>query len=50
MKQPDLTSGKFAVGVGESEHCELVAVGSRSRKRADSFGDEHKIQNRYGAY
>ena len=47
---PGRIAGKFAVGVRESEHSELVAVGSRSRKRAHSFGDEHKIPNRYGSY
>ncbi len=47
---PGRIAGKFATGVRESEHGELVAVGSRSQKRADTFADQYAIPNRYGSY
>ena len=40
----------FAGGVKESKHGRLVAVGSRTREKADAFGEAHDIPNRYGSY
>ena len=47
---PGKIARRFATGVRESEHGELVAVGSRSRKKAETFADQFEIPNRYGSY
>lgn len=41
---------KFADGLKDSETGELVAVGSRSRDKADAFGEEFGAANRHGSY
>jgi len=40
----------FAKGVQNSQTAELLAVGSRSKDKADVFGDEYGIPRRYGSY
>ena len=41
---------KFAKGVEASQSGESAAVGSRTMEKAESFGDEFGIENRYGSY
>jgi len=41
---------KFVAGLRSAENAELVAVGSRSRKKADAFADEFDIPRRHGSY
>ncbi len=41
---------KFAVGVGQTQSGEVVAVGSRSQGNADAFGQEFGIPHRHGSY
>jgi len=41
---------KFAVGVGQTQSGEVVAVGSRTRDKADAFGLEFDIPRRHGSY
>ena len=41
---------KFAKGVEASQSGESTAVGSRTMEKAESFGDEFGIENRYGSY
>ncbi len=41
---------KFALGLGDLENIELLAVGSRSQASADAFADEFKIERRYSSY
>jgi len=43
-------AGAFAKGVQSSKSGTLVAVGSRSKEKAEKFGTEHKIPNRHGSY
>ena len=40
----------FAEGLTRSQTGKLVAVGSRTRKSADQFGDEFGLPNRHGSY
>jgi len=40
----------FARGVAQSKTGTVVAVGSRSREKAEAFGIEFGIPNRYGSY
>ena len=35
---------------GESDHFDVVAVGSRSRERAEEYAREHGIERAYGSY
>ena len=41
---------KFAAGLAAADGAELIAVGSRSREKAESFGDEFDIPRRHGSY
>ena len=41
---------QFAKGLGDLPGTELVAVGSRSQKSADAFGDEFGVRNRHASY
>jgi len=41
---------KFATGLRSVDGAELVAVGSRSREKADEFGDEFDIPRRHAGY
>jgi len=41
---------KFAIGLKDSETGELVAIGSRSQEKADTFGEEFGAANRHGSY
>jgi len=41
---------KFIAGVRDSEHGEVVAVGSRTPEKADAFADELDIPRRHGSY
>jgi len=41
---------QFAPALDFLPDAELVAVGSRSKERADKFGDEFKVARRYGSY
>ncbi|HQY89138.1 MAG TPA: aldo/keto reductase, partial [Tepidisphaeraceae bacterium] len=40
----------FVKGVSESASAVMQAVGSRSQDKANVFGSEHSIPNRYGSY
>lgn len=41
---------KFAEGLKQVESAELVAIGSRSQKKADKFGSDHGVPHRHGSY
>ncbi|MHC4983460.1 MAG: Gfo/Idh/MocA family protein [Planctomycetota bacterium] len=41
---------KFANAAPGVEGAELVAIGSRTREKAEAFGDEFKVAHRYGSY
>ena len=41
---------KFAAGLGAVEGAELRAIGSRSRQKADAFGDEFGVPHRHAGY
>jgi len=41
---------KFAKGVAHSRTGRVVAVGSRTREKADAFGDEFAVANRHAGY
>jgi dihydrodiol dehydrogenase / D-xylose 1-dehydrogenase (NADP) len=41
---------KFAEGLQSAAGAELIAVGSRSKDRADAFADEFDIPRRHGSY
>jgi predicted dehydrogenase len=41
---------KFATGLNDLDHIELLAVGSRTQASADKFADEFKIERRYSSY
>ncbi len=41
---------RFADAVGNVPHATLMAVGSRTQERAESFGKEFDIPNRHGSY
>jgi predicted dehydrogenase/aryl-alcohol dehydrogenase-like predicted oxidoreductase len=43
-------AGVFAQGVKGSQSGMLLAVGSRTQAAADAFGEQWKIQRRYGSY
>ena len=43
-------AGVFAEGVRKSKYGELIAVGSRTQKKADAFAEIYGIPNRYGRY
>ncbi len=43
-------AGQFARGLAASESGLLMAIGSRSREKAEAFGDEHDIPHRHGSY
>ena len=43
-------AGTFARGVAHSKTGRLLAVGSRSKDKAEKFGDEFDIPRRYGSY
>ena len=47
---PGGIAAQFAEGLGLVDGAVLAAVGSRSRERADGFGDRFGIPNRYGSY
>ena len=47
---PGGIAAQFAEGLALIEDAELVAVGSRSKDRADAFGDRFGIPNRHGSY
>ena len=40
----------FARGVAQLPDATVVAVGSRTQKAADAFGDEHGVERRYDSY
>src|ERR1043165_9157596 len=40
----------FAKGLGNSKTGRLVAVASRSKEKAEKFGDEFAVPRRYGSY
>ena len=41
---------KFAQGLSHARDAELAAVGSRTQKSADAFGDEFSVPRRHGSY
>ena len=43
-------AGRFAEALRQTPDAELVAVGSRTDRRADAFGDEWDIPRRHGDY
>ena len=43
-------AAKFAVGLLAAEGAQLTAAGSRSREKAEAFGDEYDIPHRHGSY
>jgi predicted dehydrogenase len=47
---PGAIATRFAEGLGDVEGAVVVAVGSRSRDRADAFGARFDIPRRYGSY
>lgn len=47
---PGHIASKFAEDLGLVGDAEIVAVASRSRERADEFGDRFTIPRRYGSY
>jgi len=47
---PGNIAKKFATGLQALDDAELVAVGSRSKERADAFADQFKAPRRYGSY
>ncbi len=47
---PGSIARKFAGGIQVVEEAELIAVGSRSQKRADSFADKYDLEYSYGNY
>ncbi|HMK10485.1 MAG TPA: Gfo/Idh/MocA family oxidoreductase [Acidimicrobiales bacterium] len=47
---PGHIAAQFAEGLALVDEAEIVAVGSRSRERADAFGDRFGIPNRHGSY
>ncbi len=47
---PGRISRQFCQGVQKLPDAEVVAVGSRSQERADTFGTEFNIPARYGTY
>jgi len=47
---PGKISRSFAIGLLEAEGAEIVAVGSRDRRRAAAFAGEFGVRNAYGSY
>ena len=47
---PGNIARKFAEGLAHAEAAELVAVGSRSRDKADAFGEAFDIPHRHASY
>ena len=47
---PGSIARKFAEGLKALDDAELAAVGSRSRERADAFGDKFDVPRRHGSY
>lgn len=47
---PGNIAHQFARGLSVLPDAELIAVGSRSKERADKFADEFDIPRRYGSY
>jgi dihydrodiol dehydrogenase / D-xylose 1-dehydrogenase (NADP) len=47
---PGRITRKFARDLALLDDAEIVAVASRSQKRADQFGDEFSVPRRYGSY
>lgn len=47
---PGVIARRFARGMRQIPDGEIVAVGSRDRARADSYGDEVGVPRRYGSY
>jgi predicted dehydrogenase len=45
-----MIAGKFAQALEAAETGTLYAVGSRAQERADAFGQEHGVPQRYGSY
>jgi predicted dehydrogenase len=45
-----LTMESFGKGLKVLPDAKLLAVGSRSKARADEFGDQYAITRRYGSY
>ena len=41
---------RFAEGLAELDSARLVGIGSRTKGRADAFGDEFQIPNRHASY
>lgn len=47
---PGSIAHKFATGLRSLDDAQLVAVGSRSRDRADAFADTYAVPNRHASY
>ncbi|MFC1527029.1 Gfo/Idh/MocA family protein [Candidatus Latescibacterota bacterium] len=47
---PGNIARQFATGLSVIDDAELVAVGSRTRDRADAFGDEFDVARRHASY
>lgn len=47
---PGIIAHKFVAGLSVIPDAEVVAVGSRSKDRANAFADEYGIRHRYGSY
>lgn len=47
---PGAIAHKFVAGLSVIPDAEVVAVGSRSKERANAFADEYGIPRRYGSY
>ena len=43
-------AGKFADGLKDVEGAQLVAIGSRTKEKADAFGDKFAVPHRHGSY
>lgn len=43
-------ANKVVVGIKNCEKCECVAVGSRSKEKAEKFANKHGIENAFDAY
>jgi Predicted dehydrogenases and related proteins len=43
-------AGVFAEGIVHVEDAQLLAIGSRSQEKADSFGDKYSVPRRYASY
>lgn len=47
---PGSIANKFAQSLRAWPNHEIVAVGSRSIERAEQFGEQYQVKNRYGSY